>query len=580
MFIKSIHDIPQNRRIHIYGTGAYGLAAKKGLERAGIGTIIAFLDSFQAGNLDGLPIIKINDYLSHRRPDDLILIASTYWREISKKLIALGIEDYLVDPDYFIDELCPATYDPAWTEANAVLRTERFDRIGGQPPGTPSLPPLAFSLIVWGDAYLDLMIRYALPAFLSAGNLPAVAKRTPVRIFLQIGSDQAERFKDTPVFARLREVADITMSVVRIPDFKAEHPDPDAADFAKYVFLFHLFTHFIRQSGQEMTEPALGFLAPDMVAADGYIDFAVRQLEEGYRAVYSPELNVDRDKFLSEMNTVPGLVGQAILSISARDLVKKAITAVHDLYGCHFVGAEPFYHTPCRYFVDVPGQGVVYHAFHMHHFLVWPRREVRFFRVGFDHDYLFRALDPTDRIYDPVSSDEMFHVNMTPSHGNFTTMPRFDAEEIGYRTATMITSKIQDALLRRSRRLVHTHVDEAAWRSAEAVGIRTVEMVLQVKHRADLEKGIMPHLREALARHLQGVSGTGGNEVAWNRIAEAALEALRSTPDFPVLRDSPSLSPARSPGSIPVLGDAAPNDPPEAVTEQNMEKGSRLLPCL
>ncbi|WP_448207927.1 hypothetical protein [Azospirillum sp. sgz302134] len=89
---EDFHKLPQGRPIHIYGTGTGGRVVRGALESAGI-ALAAFVDSWQDGELDGLPVIRAAAFLNGAARESTIVIASQAWADIERTLIAGGVTD-------------------------------------------------------------------------------------------------------------------------------------------------------------------------------------------------------------------------------------------------------------------------------------------------------------------------------------------------------------------------------------------------------------------------------------------------------------------------------------------------------
>ena len=87
-------DLPAGARVCVYGTGAAGRALVRHLRGRGA-CVAGYIDSFRDGALDGLPIHRLDRYLAVRRPEDAVLIGSSYGTDIERRLVAHGITDAL-----------------------------------------------------------------------------------------------------------------------------------------------------------------------------------------------------------------------------------------------------------------------------------------------------------------------------------------------------------------------------------------------------------------------------------------------------------------------------------------------------
>lgn len=85
-------EIPGGLRIAIYGSGDYGKQVYGTLrDRC---EIPFFVDSFKAGECNGIPVLKLGDFLVRTAEVDLVVIASVMWFEIEDGLRNAGYEDF------------------------------------------------------------------------------------------------------------------------------------------------------------------------------------------------------------------------------------------------------------------------------------------------------------------------------------------------------------------------------------------------------------------------------------------------------------------------------------------------------
>ena len=94
----SIHDehdfarLPGNRALYVFGAGRGGAFVHEALKKVSRPPI-AFLDSYADGRFDGMLVIPLSRFLSNIHADALIILASRYWAEMDRTLLASGIDD-------------------------------------------------------------------------------------------------------------------------------------------------------------------------------------------------------------------------------------------------------------------------------------------------------------------------------------------------------------------------------------------------------------------------------------------------------------------------------------------------------
>lgn len=473
MNITSIDQISRERPIYIYGASTYGQRTLQGLRAAGYENVVGFIDTYRSGSLQGLPVYRFADYIGTHDEIHQILIASSYFEEIEIRLLSYGIIDYLVDRDFAIKEIAPTTYDTGLVAKYVVEGEEQFERTGGWT--VQGGLTFSFCLNVWGEDFLALFRTLALPSMLSPNNLPGLAERARVRLYLYMRRDEAEPFKASPLFAMLQATADITLTYISVPQLPN---NPKAAANIKYGFLYKLYMYFYQTVQEREPDAVLGFLSPDMLASDGYISNAARRIEEGYRAVYAPEIVVDKSRFLALLQPRSQDTVSAPMTVIARELTGLAFRSLHRAFEIDFVSATPFHKSACRFIWPVAGEGALLHTFHMHHLMIRPRNRVTTFKAGFDHDFLIRALNPEDRIYAPTDSDEMVHVNITPWHADDHTIPQFDVAAMANFLGKLIEYDAQRDLLRQPCRLHYAPCSTDLWQAVEAEARAVIDQLV------------------------------------------------------------------------------------------------------
>jgi len=81
-------------RLLIYGAGGMGQSLAAKLQDSGF-AVSGFIDTYKTGSCSGLPVHLFEDYRSQAKPDDCIVIASDFAREIKTLLSEHGIDWFL-----------------------------------------------------------------------------------------------------------------------------------------------------------------------------------------------------------------------------------------------------------------------------------------------------------------------------------------------------------------------------------------------------------------------------------------------------------------------------------------------------
>src|SRR4051812_350158 len=81
--VRSLDDIPAGRRIWLYGAGSLGQHIYDAL---GSERVAGFIDRQADRRIEDRPVLNLETYSAQREADDLIVIASSYSREIRREL--------------------------------------------------------------------------------------------------------------------------------------------------------------------------------------------------------------------------------------------------------------------------------------------------------------------------------------------------------------------------------------------------------------------------------------------------------------------------------------------------------------
>lgn len=90
--ILSIDEIPRQGSIFIYGTGSVGQFFLDILRKFRKDVQVVFLDSFTNGNMAGYVTLRFKDFLVNSTRNETIVVASSFWPEISRSLSEAGFK--------------------------------------------------------------------------------------------------------------------------------------------------------------------------------------------------------------------------------------------------------------------------------------------------------------------------------------------------------------------------------------------------------------------------------------------------------------------------------------------------------
>ena len=145
--------------------------------------------------------------------------------------------------------------------------------------------PFYYVIVVWGEEYVDSLLRVTLPCLLAPGNLPALSNLNESRLVFLTTPEDAARIQASPAFTRIKELV--------TPIF------PDCP-WLKRPIPYRLKAARGHQEGAKLAIANHGiciYLAPDFVLSDGSLSHLLRAAGSGKEAVMIAVPRVVRESF-------------------------------------------------------------------------------------------------------------------------------------------------------------------------------------------------------------------------------------------------------------------------------------------
>lgn len=148
---------------------------------------------------------------------------------------------------------------------------------------TDQLEPrnLIISIVVWGDRYTDLMLKYFIPSLLSPGNVPRLAQMRKIYFEIYTTPNLVPVIKNSRAYQELARL-------VKIEFIEFAEEIVSGPEYARNSNLrYHVYGGFHHMSIERAR--ALGAdllcIAPDGIHSDGSYSNYVRMIDEGYKAI-------------------------------------------------------------------------------------------------------------------------------------------------------------------------------------------------------------------------------------------------------------------------------------------------------
>ena len=208
-------------------------------------------------------------------------------------------------------------------------------RLPSQPYREEQRPTL-LSLVIWGEAYVEKCLKYAIPSLLAPGNIPALAAQGGVIVDIYTSEYGRTLLEDDEAFGALTRFAEVKFT--EIPDSllgyeKTEAtPDPDrwcvaGAQYTAAIAARHL-------------DADLAFIGVDNIYSDSYLSGAKAYIEAGHSGVVTSAIRAQEepmDDFLKE--EIPG-TGSLDIEIDSAQLLAYAAQNMNRQFFDSFISSD------------------------------------------------------------------------------------------------------------------------------------------------------------------------------------------------------------------------------------------------
>lgn len=315
---------------------------------------------------------------------------------------------------------------------------------------------LKFNIIyaVWGDAYIDVMVRVAIPTMLFDGNLPALAERHRCKVVFFIRGSEEERIRAAPSIVKLAGVATLEF----------HHFDPDAAP---NMYMAMSEAHY-RAGLAAKDEGALVIVGcPDAVYSNGTFAALGKYAEQGKVAVMCPGPRLVQETALPVLAEI--VDGG---SISGRELVALTLEHIHPETARHFVDSPDFCTFPTFCMWPMGTDGMLIRSFHLHPLMIDLSRLDSLDSLKeqtIDGALLGRALGDWTDLHVETDTDNICLCTLAPrSVSNFESRHEpFDIELVRKSAHSRVVNELHRFFFTKSL-LLHTRDLDERWEEIES----------------------------------------------------------------------------------------------------------------
>jgi len=265
----------------------------------------------------------------------------------------------------------------------------------------------AINTVVWGEAYVSLLLDHSIPTLFSRGNLIDSPWVSHFTYQLMTTREDYASISVHPVFRRLQRTLEV--DVVFIDEIQVD----ESIDIHKYNRVSIAQNVGMKRAAE--TCDGMFFLYPDFIYSTGSLDTVAKKLSEGNRAVFSPI------PYISQEAICGGLLrtqGHSVFtsegpetSIEPRQLVELNLMHPHPVNRGYEVDSGVYAEWPALFVWPIAGQGQIIHSFHLHPTgILFDKGNPDFFRhfeISLDDEFVSRIFSIGDQLAFIHDSDEL-----------------------------------------------------------------------------------------------------------------------------------------------------------------------------
>ncbi len=260
-----------------------------------------------------------------------------------------------------------------------------------------------FITVVWGEAFVKMLVEMAIPNQLSPGNLPSIPNLESSKYVIYTVPEDARTIQESRSYSLLSSMVPVEFIYI----------DDDVLQRNKYAVLTDCSVRDLRATESE--DVAYVYLYPDVLWADGSFKTMSEITEAGKRAILVGPLSVNRETAFEAAGRFISPEDGSI-NVSSRQLVKFGLDHLDSYVDGLCWGSPHFDNSPAQIYWRVEDEGMLMRGFPLGPFMVRPKGPMSYFAGSVDDgDFIRRACPEFDDIHVVEDSDEIFHISLAPS---------------------------------------------------------------------------------------------------------------------------------------------------------------------
>jgi len=332
--------------------------------------------------------------------------------------------------------------------------------------------PFYYVMVVWGEKYVESLLKVTLPCVMAPRNLSALSNLEESRFLIITTPEDEPKIADAPIFSSLRDT--ITTQILTPP------------------WLDHDLPYFLKAARGHMMAAELAvengafcvYLAPDFVLSDGALLHLESLARQGKEAVMIPGIRLVRESLLQELAQRNLFKPDSPISLSSRALVDMALGHVHEEDQRYNWGHPCFARAPvvCTWNVQKE-KGLLIRAFHLHPILVSMQgiRDLSSLESNtIDGDFLGYNIGDWDKIHVEQDSDNIVMFSLTEKdERRLPLIPNVASiERVGALAYSVLVNPLHRYFFTKAIKLHCAELNEN-WRDAEDTTARLVYKILR-----------------------------------------------------------------------------------------------------
>ena len=318
-----------------------------------------------------------------------------------------------------------------------------------------------FHTAIWGKEYVYNFLRLSLPTLLAKGNIEKSDWATDSLFMIFTTYECKEQLVSSPIFSTLSDRIEVQIVLI---DKVVKSGKFDTLNSCQIEGL-------VRSREFE----AIFFVYPDFIWSAGSIERVIDKLKEGYKGFLCPVPRVELDTFSPALTRLIRKDGdsEGALTLPPREFVKICDRHFHSIMETYELDGELFSNFPSQLSWKIPGEGRLYHCFHVHPIaLLVDKRNMEFLTritVTLDEDYISSLFISTNLLHLSNDSDEIAVCSLTPASFDILSEAQFGTDRFVaiWRWSERYASTLHRSMVKKPYRWHWKEVDPKKWNEFE-----------------------------------------------------------------------------------------------------------------